>query len=1140
MRTVLKGAHKLQTDTEQRLHLAKIHEEVKSDVDRRHEVMAGPAPIDQYLTKPAVSSPITYHAPAKLPSSPALMNAPIIDGCAEAQKTLLKVQASKGYLDTNLDVVAHAATNEELYSLIDRMMYDRDAAEKAYIRAKVDKMIHVMNYEIQDEMLYGKDDKIQVVPQKDKLPDKSSAAKTKGKPGKKKVQAKINTGLRKKRVEEEDDSKENKPQKLPVKKPQKSTSHMQDEQYLSRVYGKALYGPKRKTDKTGPYLRFQSTPVKPGGTRPKVVQEVQAVKMKSSKTQTTPSPKKPKLIKEKTEFYFNPYQHLPTRGTAVPPMPGQLIPMAISLGQPRSGSGLSQPVVISTTRPARDHDVSNVAIVEMQAPEEPRRPQLDIQVLPSVDIDSTPPTPAPSDRVSPPKAQVEEKDDMIDGTGISLPGYDESPSVYHGPPFPPQQPAPQVVAVPSSDVLAEEIGRRDLFENRAIEWVEQELMARIISQMRPREEDEPDILRPDSPVSSEATDESVIVDGMGNAGLQLFVDSGHPVSSDLVNALVREVIEEKLAAMLGQQLADRQRPRSPPPSPRQVVEEQPPRQPTPPPFIPRERVSTPVVTPHASPIHTPPPPAVRSPLDTPDVTPEGSIVMVPESETDSDMREPTPPPEPTPIKMPDSPVQTPISTPPRTPPPKAPTPLPSPRDSPIPSVQEPSPSPSPKPWTEEELPIDEELPSRDREEEPLRPVVLTLEPDIEGGDVIQIPILTPPKRATPPPSSPSDVSSSSPEPSTFTETTDRDISDGEWLLSRSEGQILPKTRLGQDGFRVAFDHQANKPDDSGSSRDSTLHETEDIEADVTQAFSEGEVLGKKIPIHKDPMLALLARLSQQASVVMPSQEANYLHPATQTSEAEISAGEVSWGQRPSYTTVAEKIVYGQSGHLKPEKSRSTARQLQSGSPGEVELTSGDRPLRVSELDSPKSGRSPKSKHSKSPRSPKSPKSPKSLSQKTPSRVIQVGRSESPRSPRASSASRVIRVGGKPASPPPSSRVIHFSGLDDEQPADDMPQGMAQSTNDLEAQTPDQMQLDALILSGYLSQTFSQSDGAISEMDRSKLPSGLTLGGSAPGTLLVTLPSAEESVEDFDISGASFEQQDDSTISDVSEFSAAQL
>ncbi|XP_070577910.1 protein TALPID3-like isoform X1 [Ptychodera flava] len=1180
MKTVLQGAQKLQVNTRNRLQSAKLHEEIQMDSERRDKMLSGPAPIDTYLTKPAVASPITYQAPAKLPGlEETFLNAPVPTSCLDAQNTLHRVRTSRGYLDTNLDVVAHARNNEELYSLIDRMMYDRDTAERAHIRSEVDKMILQINYELEIELQQTQKHSREgeYVPQRDTEPSKT-VGKGKTKPTKKKVQAKINTGLRKKTpIEDDTEGKENKPDKPVVKKPQKVGSHMKDEQYLTRVYGKALYHPQRTTEKTGPYLRMKTTPAKPTASRPKLTKDVPAIKMKSSKTQTAPSPKKPKVTKDRPEYYFNPQRDMLSRGVAAAPVPGQLIPMAIPLGEPRIGSGLTQPVVISKSRPAMD--TSNVAIIDIKQPEEPPKPQLTVQVLPSVDIDTAPPTPVLSEPIIPspedndnaaaadndvsieiskhvspqpeavpePKEEEQEKD-LVDGTGISLPGYSERPSEYNGPPFPPQQPPPQVVAFPSSDVLADDIRRRDLLEDRAVHWVEQELMARIISQIHAEDGDQVDVLRPASPVS-EATPDSTIVDGMGNAGLQLFVDSGHPVNSDLVNALVREVIEEKLAGMLGQHLSDRHRPLSPPQSPQQPVEEIP-REPTPPPLTPRVRVATPEVTPQPSPIHTPPPAAIRSPLDTPDVTPEGSVVMEPEpqpepeTESSVEMREPTPEP----IKVPESPVGTPIATPPPTPPPKAPTPPPTPRHSPVePEPVSPEPveprTPSPQPWTHDELPLPEELPDLERKEEPiLRPIIVTLEPDIEGGDVIQVTPTIPPPKAQPPPSPPSESSSSSPEPTTYTETSDHDISEGEWLLDRSEGQVLPAPhKIGANTLEAVYGRPTRQADDSLSSPDSTLHETEDIDKDTTQLepASEGEVLAKKMPVHRDPMVTLLARLNQQADYVMPTQSAaSHLKPRQRPSDSDVSVGEVSLGQRPSLIPPAERVMYGQSREPRKERQGPHMRQVETGSPGEVEFSSGDardKPLRVSELESPKSGKSPKSAS----KSSRSPKSPRSSSQKTPSRVIHYG--GGPESPKGAAAEsmptgggRVIVVGGKSDSPPPASkgRVIQVGVKEPQEQEDGVPGG---TLSDLgtRTMTPDQMNLDGLLQSGYLSQTFSQSDGAdagAGEADELKIQDGLITGGSAPGTLLVTLPSADEN------EGYFYSE----SISDVSEISAGDV
>ena len=50
------------------------------------------------------------------------------------------------------------------------------------------------------------------------------------------------------------------------------------------------------------------------------------------------------------------------------------------------------------------------------------------------------------------------------------------------------------------------------------------------------------------------------VDTIGQGGVQLFVDIGRPIDSALVDALLKEVLTEKIVAMLGQRPAPRSEP----------------------------------------------------------------------------------------------------------------------------------------------------------------------------------------------------------------------------------------------------------------------------------------------------------------------------------------------------------------------------------------------------------------------------------------------------------------------------------------------------------------------------------------------------------------------------------------------------
>jgi len=47
------------------------------------------------------------------------------------------------------------------------------------------------------------------------------------------------------------------------------------------------------------------------------------------------------------------------------------------------------------------------------------------------------------------------------------------------------------------------------------------------------------------------TSYSVTVDAIGQGGVQMFVDAGRPIDSALVNALIRDVLVEKIRSMVG-------------------------------------------------------------------------------------------------------------------------------------------------------------------------------------------------------------------------------------------------------------------------------------------------------------------------------------------------------------------------------------------------------------------------------------------------------------------------------------------------------------------------------------------------------------------------------------------------------------
>ncbi|XP_052275900.1 TALPID3 protein-like isoform X2 [Dreissena polymorpha] len=396
----------------------------------------------------------------------------------------------------------------------------------------------------------------------------------------------------------------------PVKKPKSVLT----EDEMTRVYGKATYQKGRTTVKD-PYLHFQNTSKHKPARQPPPPARDQGKELMSSKTQTSGGGVKQFYFNPATGMY------IPIANTAhLAPIPGQLIPMAVPLGGPRMDHGLTEDATMTSMHPAMTFDQSkvsqvtadrNVAMVTLGMEDEVKRskpsPELGKQVLPAVDIDTDQSEisesiedeamPALQPAISPerkPKKHVQimsphethgkspvksgfevvyhqddtlqdeddyddDNDDNEDGTGLEYPGYkrEEVEEVqYNGPVFPPKMPSSERQL--TSDLIAEDIRRRDLLQNKANEWLEQELMARIITEVYPlREHDEPAEI---SHVVSETSEDSMaeekeksmfVMDAIGHRGMQLFIDTGVPVSNSVVNRLVSEVLYEKIRTMLG-------------------------------------------------------------------------------------------------------------------------------------------------------------------------------------------------------------------------------------------------------------------------------------------------------------------------------------------------------------------------------------------------------------------------------------------------------------------------------------------------------------------------------------------------------------------------------------------------------------
>ncbi|XP_035116522.1 protein TALPID3 isoform X3 [Callithrix jacchus] len=628
----------------------------------------------------------------------------------------------------------------------------------------------------------------------------------------------------------------------------KASTVIQDEDYMLQVYGKPVYQGHRSTLKKGPYLRFNSPSPKSKPQRPKVIERVKGTKVKSIRTQTDFYATKPIKMDSKMkhsipmlphgdqQYLFSPSREMPTfSGT----LEGHLIPIAILLGQTQSNSdsvppagvivSKPHPVTVTTSIPPSSQRVEtgvkkpNIAVVEIKS-EKKDPPRLTVQVLPSVDIDSisngsadaSSPLPSPKEASLPPVQTWIKTPEIvkIDEEEVKFPGnnFDEIIDViqeeekcdeipdsepilefnrsikpdstkYNGPPFPPVASTFQ----PTADILDKVIERKETLENSLIQWVEQEIMSRIISGLFPVQQQ----IAPNISVSVSETSEpltSDIVEGTSSGALQLFVDAGVPVNSDMINHFVNEALAETIAVMLGDREPKKQGPVAASVSGGASTNET---------YLPA-RMRTPLATPQP----TPPPSPSSSPK-------ECVLVKTPDSspcDSDHDMAFPVK--KVLAEKGDDMPaimlVNTPVVTPTTTPPPAAVF-TPTWSEISIDKLKVSSPE-LPKPWGDGDLPLEEENPNSPQEELHPRAIVMSVAKD-EEPESMDFPAQ--PLPPEPVPFMPFPAATKAPSPSqmpgsdsstlesilsvtvTETETLDKPISEGEILFSCGQ-KLAPK------------------------------------------------------------------------------------------------------------------------------------------------------------------------------------------------------------------------------------------------------------------------------------------------------------------------------------------------------------
>ncbi|CAL1539920.1 unnamed protein product, partial [Lymnaea stagnalis] len=966
--------------------------------------VTGPAPIERYLTYPhQEGSPYPkLHQHSREKKSQQLK----LDNLMVAKNVLKNLETTRETLEKNIDHVIRSRRDINVFTTMFGEGVEGAVAEQLRIEKLVNKKISALQPDVQREVLRGlaQEEADKVAAQTEEARLKIAAKRGTGKYGTTKA------GLVKTQAERSARLAYNKPTALAsavvssrgkentsskVKPPPKLTV-IKDEKTLVRTYGKQEYQRGRTTIRD-PYLHFKNP--KTGRTaRPAPVNESfvsgdgrsRSPKSRLGQGQASSPPPR--------QFYFSPTRgYIPLNAGDNAPVPGQLIPMAIPLGEPRMEPGvrrsatlLSNPLNPITSTPVPVTAATNVAVVsfpvEDRRTKKGREPELATQVLPPIDIDSISPSSSQRSDIQIRSPQqdnanvtfmydahhadvdldntlTEDNSEMEQsGEGINLPGYVAPYSEYSGPEFPPtNKPKADWTAGESqgrpvtlvSDVIAEDLRQRDILESNAVHWLEQELMAHVLSQVmaplqRPHQTDTRVEL--DKSEDTDQEESLMVADMLGQGGMQLFIDAGQPVDNALVQALVKEVLQEKINTMLAQRSAevdtqgvkvkdavdeamearDNEFERGPP------------------------RVQTPEPTPKASPIAsprrvkpqpltgltTPPlsPPAagfrMRQPVYEPEPNPQiqrASETVTTDKESDTDLsvsvdiseelrrvaakgksvdqEEPI-------IEDHDvaTPSLSPMATPPMSPdsPPRHTTPPASPVQATIMKseiVEEPVQRKTIVVEEEEEEAEDdgeEEEDDVDRVElDQPKPLLLSVAVGRDGPMTIEMSTSPGPKSSSPE----RQLSLSSPEPSSsetdssLTDTVNDAISDGQWLLS--EGQVIGLPL--NEAKRQKFLHKGHQYVGDVSTA-STLRDTEDLVLDETDyPKSEGEFLLTGLPApESDPMLELLAQMQRNPFQIshreIPVPQVRQILSGPQPKEVMSttgrSLGEMSVGQVP--------------------------------------------------------------------------------------------------------------------------------------------------------------------------------------------------------------------------------------------------
>ncbi|KAM4724020.1 protein TALPID3 isoform 2-T2 [Anableps anableps] len=495
----------------------------------------------------------------------------------EAGQVLRQARRRKKVLENNLEALLKAKTGEMLHCQLEALAANRDLTEEVRIKKTVDAWINALTRDVQTQdyphppqSKMPPADAIQcraanATKPRPRAPGRGKATSMPKETSNKPVMGRGSGGQTAgHRMEAE-------PVGVSGNLMGSQQNDMDGELYLTRLYGRLPYEGLRRTLKKSPYPRF-SSPVSPLSRkqRPRLVESIRGVRLKSCKTQTSFTPvlslsegqlSQSHILRSSHPSFHNsarPTVNRAERSTAARAIPLRLPRMDSSSRCERVQERASVlPAPLSTSEVNVNDGANNQQMQQLVTEKPPSPPSSLIKIIaaePQKDEEDEENIFPGNNFLSVADVHQEEKSDVGEEAVVLEGGPSPAPVQYHSPAFPPEAP-PTRCAENVTPVVAHS-RPQDILENRLVEWVEQQLMARMIA----------DVYRPplSDPAQDDSTDQSEleersltsdIVEAAGDGGLQLFVDSNMSVDSALIRQLVNEVLTETVAQMLSQMTA---------------------------------------------------------------------------------------------------------------------------------------------------------------------------------------------------------------------------------------------------------------------------------------------------------------------------------------------------------------------------------------------------------------------------------------------------------------------------------------------------------------------------------------------------------------------------------------------------------